>query len=66
MADKKLRIPRKLKIETHIQLKIRTDMTSDARYESTVQTSLISLHVRKSCESENINNILMNIIIFFF
>jgi hypothetical protein len=49
MADKKLRIPRKLKIETHIQLKIRTDMTSDARYESTVQTSLISLHVRKSC-----------------
>jgi hypothetical protein len=49
MADKKLRIPRKLKIETHIQLKIRTDMTSDARYESAVQTSLISLHVRKSC-----------------
>ena len=26
MADKKLRIPRKLKTETHKQLQIRTDM----------------------------------------
>jgi hypothetical protein len=35
MADKKLRIPaRKLKTETHKQLKIRTDMNSDAPYES--------------------------------
>ena len=48
MADKKLRIPRKLKTETHKQLKIRTDMNSDAPYESAVQTSLIPLHVWKS------------------
>ena len=32
MADKKLGIPRKLKTETHKQLKIRTDMNSDAPY----------------------------------
>jgi hypothetical protein len=31
---KKLGIPRKLKTETHKQLKIRTDMNSDAPYES--------------------------------
>jgi hypothetical protein len=43
MADKKLRIPRKLKTETHKQLKIRTDMNSDAPYESAVRTSLIPL-----------------------
>jgi hypothetical protein len=30
MDDKKLGIPRKLKTETHTQLKIRTDMNSDA------------------------------------
>jgi hypothetical protein len=30
MADKKLRIPIKLKTETYKQLKIRTDMNSDA------------------------------------
>ena len=48
MADKKLRIPRKLKIETHKQLKIWTDMNSDAPYESAVRTSLIPLHGRKS------------------
>jgi len=48
MADKKLRIPRKLKIETHKQLKIRTDMNSDAPYESAVRTSLIPLHGWKS------------------
>ena len=48
MADKKLRIPRKLKTETHKQLKIRTDMNSDAPYESAVRTSLIPLHGRKS------------------
>jgi hypothetical protein len=41
MADKKLRIPRKLKTETLKQLKIRTDMNSDAPYESAVRTSLI-------------------------
>ena len=40
MADKKLRIPRKLKTETLKQLKIRTDMNSDAPYESAVRTSL--------------------------
>jgi hypothetical protein len=34
MADKKLGIPRKLKTETHKQLKIQTDMNSDAPYES--------------------------------
>jgi hypothetical protein len=36
MADKKLGIPRKLKTEMHKQLKIRTDMNSDAPYESAV------------------------------
>ena len=50
MTDKKLRIPRKLKTETHKQLKIRTDMNSDAPYESAVRTSLIPLHGRKSWE----------------
>ena len=44
MADKTLRIPRKLKTETHKQLKIRTD----APYESAVRTSLMPLHGRKS------------------
>ena len=48
MADKKLRIPRKLKTETHKQLKIRTDMESDAPYESAVRTSLMPLHRRES------------------
>ena len=48
MADKKLGIPRKLKTETHKQLKIRTDMNSDAPYESAVRTSLIPLQGRKS------------------
>ena len=48
MADKKLRIPRKLKTVTHKQLKIRTDMNSDAPYESAVRTSLIPLHGRQS------------------
>ena len=48
LNNKKLRIPRKLKIETHIQPKIRTDISSDAPYESAVQTSLISHHVQKS------------------
>ena len=48
MADKKLRIPRKLKTETLKQLKIRTDMNSDAPYESAVRTSLIPLQRRKS------------------
>jgi hypothetical protein len=48
MADKKLGIPRKLKTETLKQLKIRTDMNSDAPYESVVRTSLIPLHGRKS------------------
>ena len=48
MADKKLRIPRKLKTEMHKQLKFRTDMNSDAPYESVVRTSLIPLHGRKS------------------
>ena len=47
MADKKLRIPRKLKTETH-KLKIQTDMNSDVPYESAVRTSLIPLHGRKS------------------
>ena len=32
------------KTETHKQLKIRTDMNSDAPYESAVRTSLIPLH----------------------
>jgi hypothetical protein len=41
MADKLLRTPRKLKTETHKQLKIRTDMNSDAPYESAVRISLI-------------------------
>ena len=44
MADKKLGIPRKLKTETHKQLKFRTDMNSDVPYESAVRTSLIPLH----------------------
>jgi hypothetical protein len=48
MADNKLRIPRKLKTETHKQLKIRTDMNSDAPYGSAVRTSLIPLHGWKS------------------
>ena len=48
MADKNLRILRKLKTETHKQLKIRTDMNSDVPYESAVRTSLIPLHGRKS------------------
>ena len=48
MADKKLRIPRKLKTETLKQLKIGTDMNSDAPYESAVRTSLIPLQGRKS------------------
>ena len=48
MADKKLRIPRKLKAETLKQLKIRTDMNSDAPYESAVRTSLIPLQGQKS------------------
>ena len=43
MADKKLRIPRKLKTETYKQLKIRTVMNSYAPYKS-----LIPLHGRKS------------------
>ena len=47
MADKKLRILRKLKTERH-KLKIRTDMNSDAPYESAVRTSLIPLHGRKT------------------
>jgi hypothetical protein len=48
MADKKLRIPRKLKTETHKQLKIRTDMNSDAPYESAVRTSLAAIKKKKS------------------
>jgi hypothetical protein len=48
MADKTLRIPRKLKTETLKQLKIRSDMNSYAPYESAVRTSLIPLHGRKS------------------
>ena len=48
MADQKIRITRKLKTETHKQLKIRTDMNSDAPYESAVRTSLLPLHGRKS------------------
>ena len=48
MVDKILRTPRKLKTETHKQLKIRTDMNSDAPYESAVRISLIPLHGRKS------------------
>ena len=47
MADLKLGIPRKLKTETHKQLKIWTDMNSDAPYESAVRTSLTPLHGRK-------------------
>ena len=46
--NKILRIPRKLKTETLKQLKIRTDMNSDAPYESAVRTSLIPLHGRKN------------------
>ena len=37
-----------MKIETHKQLKIRTNMNSDVPYESAVRTSLIPLHGRKS------------------
>ena len=48
MADKTLRIHRKLKTETLKQLTIRTDMNSDAPYESAVRTSLIPLQGRKS------------------
>ena len=48
MADNKLRIPRKLKTETLKQLNIRTDMNSDAPYESAVRTSLIPLQGRQS------------------
>jgi hypothetical protein len=48
MADKKLQIPRKLKTEMLKQLKIRTDIHSDAPYESAVRTSLIPLQGRKS------------------
>ena len=48
MTDKKLRIHRKLKTETHKQLKIQTDMNSDAPYESAVRISLIPLHGRKN------------------
>jgi hypothetical protein len=48
MADNKLRIQRKLKTETLKQLKIRTDMNSDAPYESAVRTSPIPLQGRKS------------------
>jgi hypothetical protein len=43
MTDKKLGIPRKLKTEKHKQLKIWTDMNSDAPYEFAVRTSLIPL-----------------------
>ena len=48
MANKKLRIStaRKLKTETHKQLKILTDLNSDAPYESAVRTSLIPFHWR--------------------
>jgi hypothetical protein len=46
--NKKLRIPRKLKTETLKQLKIGTDMNSDAPYESAVRTSLIPLQGRKN------------------
>ena len=45
MADKKLRIHRKLKIEQH---KHQTDMNSDAPYDSAVRTSLIPLHGQRS------------------
>jgi hypothetical protein len=48
MADKKLGIPRKLKTEKHKQLKIWTDMNSDAPYESAVRTPLIPFQGRKS------------------
>jgi hypothetical protein len=40
MADKKLGIPRKLKTEMHKQLKIRTDMNSDAPYAAIKKKSL--------------------------
>jgi hypothetical protein len=50
MADNKLHIPSKLKIETHkqlAQLKVWTNMNSDAPWdESAVRTSLIPLHGR--------------------
>ena len=48
MADIKLRIPRQLNAETLKQLKIRTDLNSDAPYESVVRTSLIPLQGQKS------------------
>jgi hypothetical protein len=48
MADKKLRIPRKLKTETHKQLKIRTDMNSDAPYESVVRYIFKTAAIKKS------------------
>jgi hypothetical protein len=48
MAEKKLQIPRQLKIKQHKQLKIRTDMNSDAPYESAVRISLIPVHGQKS------------------
>ena len=43
MADKKLRIPRKLKTETHKQLKIRTDMNSYAH----ILPPFLALNLRK-------------------
>ena len=48
MVDQKLRIPRKLKTETHKQQQIWNDMNSDAPHESAVRTSLTPLHGRKS------------------
>ena len=49
MADKKLRIPRKLKTETLKQLKIRTDMNSDAPYESGNNFApFLALNLRKN------------------
>ena len=47
MADKKLQIHRKLKIDTNTT-KIWTIMNSDAPYESAVRTSLIPYHVQRS------------------
>ena len=51
MADKKLRIHRKTEDwATQTPLKLRTDMNSDAPYESAVQTSLIviPLHEKRN------------------
>ena len=49
MADKKLRIHRKTEDwATQTPLKLRTDMNSDAPYESAVRTSLIPLHGQRS------------------